>query len=161
MIIYIPNDRFEAKQLLLIPTIAPVVDGLLPVRISNWSTSRQRIYSGTKLGHIEIYNGKAAEQNCSIMAEQITPTETNSTHVPSPLKGKVYGELKVTTPSLSYNQQRMFSTLLNRYAYVFAKHEFDIGTSTIMKHAIQLKENKPIKQRAYRTPHKLIEESDR
>jgi len=44
---------------------------------------------------------------------------------------------------------------------VFAKHEFDIGTSTIMKHSIQLTDSKPIKQRAYRTPHKLIEESDR
>ena len=108
MVIYMPNDRFEAKKLLLIPTIAPVVDDLVPVRISNWSTSPQRIYSGTKLGHIEIYNGKAAEQNCSITAEPVPQVEINPTHAPPPLKGKVYGKLKVTTPSLSDDQQRMF-----------------------------------------------------
>jgi len=96
-----------------------------------------------------------------MITETTQEERINSPNPPMPLKGKVYGELKVTTPSLNYDQQRMFSTLLNRYAYVFAKHEFDIGTSTIMKHSIQLKDNKPIKQRAYRTSHKLIEESDR
>ena len=76
-------------------------------------------------------------------------------------KGKMYGPLLVDTVNLNNEQKQQFTALLQKYQKVFAKHEFDIGTSNIIKHKIKLTNPSPIKQRPYKIPHTLRDECNR
>jgi len=53
---------------------------------------------------------------------------------------------------LDKTQEQSLLKLLNEYDDLFAKHDYDIGRTDIIRHSIEIPDTKPIYQRPYRLP---------
>lgn len=53
---------------------------------------------------------------------------------------------------LSQTERTLLQNVLQSYADVFAKNEFDLGSFTAIKHSIDTGDSRPLKQRLRRTP---------
>lgn len=51
--------------------------------------------------------------------------------------------------------------MLQSYAHVFAKNEFDLGSFTAIKHSIDTGDSRPLKQRLRRTPACFADEEEK
>jgi len=64
-------------------------------------------------------------------------------------------EGKYTIGNMTKAQEQELENLLKRYEDIFAKDEYDLGRTDIVKHEIDTGDCKPIKQAAYKVnPHK-------
>ena len=64
-------------------------------------------------------------------------------------------------PNLTKSQQVQFNKLMQRNSDIFAKSEWDIGTSTLVKAHIDTGNAAPIRKKAYRTPFSYRAEVNR
>ena len=63
--------------------------------------------------------------------------------------------------SISIQMKNKLYQLLKKYKAVFAKDEYDLGRTNVLKHEIPLESTTPIKQRPYRMEYALREESEK
>ena len=139
-VLFEPNELLEDEHLFILPSVAKVKNGLIPIRLINLDIKPRVMYPGTNMGKVEVY---IIDEHKELKVR------------------KLYEPLEVKTTTLTQKQQQKFTALLWKYEEIFAKHEFDIGTSNILQHKIDLTSTNPIKQRPYRVPHALQGECNR
>lgn len=62
---------------------------------------------------------------------------------------------------LSQTERTLLQNVLQSYADVFAKNEFDLGSFTAIEHSIDTGDSRPIKQRLRRTPACFADEEEK
>ena len=65
------------------------------------------------------------------------------------------------SPSVNENEKEILSKLLNEYADVFSKGEFDLGNTSITQHRINTGDSPPIKDPLRRQPYAMVPEIEK
>ena len=104
--------------------------------------------------HFFVKKGNiVAKLNCSSEINEITQVNSHvSNSVKTDFAPPPEHIPEVTSPDLDLSQHKQINNLLKDNADVFAKNEFDIGKSNILKAHIETGNSKPIKRKPYRTP---------
>ena len=100
-----------------------------------------------KKGNIVAKLNHSSEINEITQVQSHAETDIKTNYTPPPEHIP-----EVHSPDLELDQQKQINDLLKANADVFAKNEFDIGKSTILKAHIETGKSRPIKKKPYRTP---------
>ena len=134
-VLFEPNEDFIDKyEIPMTSEICEIEAREIPVRMINFSKGPIRIRPGTKVGKISTIT----------KMERIESTPT-----------KYYDQIEIKGDGLTRGQVEELKQLLAQYDEVLAKHEYDFGQTSLVKHTIPLTEEQPIKQRPYRIPYNL------
>jgi hypothetical protein len=117
----------------------------VPVRMVNFSQEEKLLPAGLRLGTITEVKG------ITNLIEESDETQMNP-------------DLSVMAQwrnKLPIREAVQLTVLLRKYEDIFAKSEFDLGHTAVVKHAIPVESDTPIRQRPYRTPHRLQQEGER
>ena len=91
----------------------------------------------------EAQNIQCQSTTCSIQNDKETEDIIKSLSAMTKLEGE---------------QQKQFENLLAQYPNLFAKHDNDLGHTTLVTHKIPLVDETPIKEKVRRIPHGMFEE---
>jgi len=134
-VLFEPNEFFSWKSdIPMSLAICHIEINEIPIRLLNPSTEEKTIYMGTRIGTISPIK----------KIRKLTPNTTKS-----------YEEITLENSNIDNGQKQQLKQLLKKYQKVVAKHEFDLGQTSIIKHSIPMTNEAPIKQRPYRIPYSL------
>lgn len=118
-------------------TLVTPVDGKIPVRLLNTTNSHIELYAGMKLGL--LYKDQF-----------VAPVKTVNNSLQNTSRARDL--INLDQAEINNTERKALLTLLDDYDDIFAKHDYDIGHTDMIKHSIELTDNKPIYQRPYRIP---------
>ncbi|MCG8047963.1 MAG: RNase H-like domain-containing protein, partial [Candidatus Thiodiazotropha endolucinida] len=121
-------------------------DGIIPLRIANFSVDTQTLYPGTDIARISKVQG----------IQKIDKQNQPESNVPSHLK-ELYER---ATVGMVKKEKKEVMKLLSKYSHIFSETDSDLGRSGIIKHQIPTGEARPIKQPMRRIPVHLRDEVD-
>ena len=140
-VLFEPSSKFmERYEMPVTQGLCTVIKKEIPVRISNVNMKTIKLYPGTRIGTAmpihdltEVIHAKSAGY-------------------------KVYGEIDLSNCDIGTDEQERLRDVLHEFDEVMAKHEYDLGKTSVIKHTLPLLDEQPIKQRAYRIPYAQQEE---
>ena len=134
-ILFEPNENFINKyEIPIAHGICAIKRYEIPVRMTNGSEKAVQLYPGTKIG-------------------TATPIHELVEVIQETSKYKIYPNIDLTNSDISEEEKKQMQEVLEEYSNVIAKHEYDLGRTSVIKHTIPLTNEQPIKQRAYRIPY--------
>ena len=146
-----PSSRGTGKRGIIIGrTLIDLKRDCVPVRVANFSASRQKLKKGLELAVCEPVASVTSRVN---KGEE--PEETLD-QVPSNLKLLA----EKTTEMLNDEQSRKITNVLLRYQDVFSKSESDIGRASGVQHKIDTANSSPVEQNPRRLPLGKRQEAD-
>ncbi len=111
----------------------------IPVRLLNLNNTDVQLYAGTKLGFVSVKK---------IITEKLIARVAVVNNSPRSIR-----EIIDTKQfDLEENQTKQLLNLLDEYDDIFAKSDYDIGRTKLVRHPIETTTTKPIYQRPYRLP---------
>ena len=108
-------------------------NGKIPVRLYNLSNNEIKMYKGTKLGSVEIF-----QEEDGYFRSITTSKNNNNAHV-NDLPNRINDARDVPK-----NHKDEVKELILDYSYIFSKSETDIGCCKKLKHQIVTEERFPI-----------------
>ena len=129
-------------------TLASVVDGTIPVRVANPTSSSITLYPGMPLGEFHPLLGRPGEQYCAATSPPAPPPSLS----PSP------SSYDLSSTSLTSSEHAQASALLHEYADIFSQSDDDYGRTDLVQHDIPTDNAPPIRQRAYRASPTIRQE---
>ena len=137
-----PSRQLEEKYNLIATAIlSEQKEGKIPIRLLNLNHIPITLCSGLHLGIAQVVMNVTLNQRNE--AVEITD------------------DIKLDESELPLENKLSLVKLLQCYHHLFAKDEYDLGMSTVVKHSIIVNHDTPIAQRPYRIPHALRDECGR
>jgi hypothetical protein len=144
-IIFEPSAQMEEKyQLPTSACVCHINNNSIPVRMVNFTHETKVLPAGLQLG--EGSEGTILE----------TKTTSKSGSPGKPWIKELYNSIERKDSV----QKTQLTRLFKKYEDVFAAHEFDLGRTSIVRHAIPLDDPSPVKLRPYRIPVALQAECE-
>jgi hypothetical protein len=144
-VIFEPSTQLEEKYQLPTSTcLCRVINNQVPVRMVNFTHETKVLPAGLLLGE--------GSEGTILEAGVLPKTEAT----PKLWIKELYNNIQLRDGGQRNQLKKLFQT----YEDVFAAHEFDLGKTSIVRHAIPLEDPTPIKLRPYRIPVALQEECE-
>lgn len=140
---------------LISPALLHLKQGLVFVPVVNVSTIPVSLQSRTRLGtvvRVEVIPSQ--DQSFCFKKMDNTHTVLVQSQVCTSISES---DIELELPGLSEAEQGLVKDLLARYSDVFAKHEGDLGCTSLIEHRIPLLDDIPVRQRYRRLPPSQFE----
>ena len=121
--------------------LAMPTESMIPIRMLNINDCEVKIRRNTVLGTVTNI-------------EAVVKSVEDTTYEKMPF-------INFEKSCLQLNEKEKLYKLLKKYKCVFARSEYDLGRTNVLKHTIPLETNKAIKQHPYRMEYAKREESQR
>lgn len=134
-----PNTTIkDADTILLGRSLVENVEAI-PLRIMNVTNTPKVIQEGTVIGSIST-------------VDEVFSTSAEATDMTEEMPDHMRGLYEDTTKNLTRDQSKKVEKLLLKYASVFAKSDFDLGRTNIIKHIIETQDARPHREPPRRVP---------
>jgi len=138
-------DESYCDKLAVARALVVVRNKKVPIRVMNFSEEPVRLYEGKRIAIAHIIEDE--ESVCSVTTQQENNFERmDLTHI---------NEINLQDSSLTEDQKDELYQLLVKYADVFSQDKFDVGQCTMVQHAIDTGDAKPLRSKVYRIPQTL------
>jgi len=128
----------------------------IPVRVMNPSPSEVKINTKTVIGQVSEVDGISVKSESSDY-QCDSQVSGESEKLPHHLNGLYDSSVK----NLNRNQRDKLKSLLVKHSNVFAKSQFDLGKTSVVKHGINTGDTEPIRQRPRRPPRAFKDEESK
>lgn len=148
------KDKLSEIGILAANSIAFVSrGGRIPIRLYNTTDDKITVYKGTKLGYVEIPDILEVEQNKTLKTLN-SKTEFNHIQV-------IIDDIeKDVINKINVNDKKTIINIIKNFSDAFSKNKMDIGCCPLIKHNIDVTNERPIAQNWRRAPLHLENKVD-
>lgn len=142
------TTRDQSRPLTARTLVHPYQSSIVPVRLLNITPEPKVVYKNTEIGQYQETNVVDCPMN-------------QSTSVDWKERQDLQDLEEESAKNLNKDQTELVRKFIQKYQYVFAKSNKELGKTTLVKHKIDTGNSRPVKQSVRRAPAHLSEEIDR